>query len=175
MSSRTNEAAFTGWVERLAREHTGQLSRLAVREGLSGQDAIDATQEAFVTLLGLRQARALSDTHDETLAFLSVIVRNAARNIRKRHHRTRPHVPVDEQPLVGDDPPVDDLIAQAETHAAVLGCVQRLAEVQRHVVTLRMLEELSSSDVAQMLGLTPNHVGVLLHRAKSELRRCLAA
>ena len=78
MSSRTNEAAFTGWVERLAREHTGQLGRLAVREGLSGQDAIDATQEAFVTLLGLRPARGLSDTHDEALAFLSVIVRNAA-------------------------------------------------------------------------------------------------
>jgi RNA polymerase sigma-70 factor (ECF subfamily) len=174
MPGRTTEAAFTGWVERLARGHTRQLSRLAVREGLTGQEAIDATQEAFVTLLGLPQARALSDTHDEALSLLSVIVRNAARNIRKRHHRTRPHVPADEQPLASDETPVDELIAQAEAHAAVLGCVQRLADVQRHVVTLRMIEEMSSAEVAQLLGLTPNHVTVLLHRAKSELRRCLS-
>ena len=77
MSGRTTEGAFTGWVERLAREHTRQLCRLAVREGLSGQEAIDATQEAFVTLLGLPQARALSDTHAEALSLLSVIVRKA--------------------------------------------------------------------------------------------------
>jgi len=175
MSSRTKEAAFTAWVEQLARQHTGHLSALALREGLRGQEAIDATQEAFVTLLGLPQARALSDSHDEAFSLLSVIVRNAARNIRKRHHRTRPHVPVEEEALVGADVPVDELIAQAETHAAILGCVQRLAEVQRHVVTLRMLEELSSADVARALGLTTNHVAVLLHRAKSDLRRCLSA
>ena len=56
----------------------------------------------------------------------------------------------------------------------MLGCVQQLGEVQRQVVTLRMLEELSGTEVARQLGLSPAHIAVVLHRAKEALRRCLA-
>jgi RNA polymerase sigma-70 factor (ECF subfamily) len=50
-----------------------------------------------------------------------------------------------------------------------------LAEVQRAVVTLRMLDELPGEDVARQLGLTPGHVAVLLHRAKTNLHSCMTA
>jgi RNA polymerase sigma-70 factor (ECF subfamily) len=174
MPTPTSDRAFTGWIERLAREHTKALSRLALGEGLRAQDAIDAAQEAFITFLALPQARGLSEHPDDAFAFLSVIVRNAARNMRKRHHRTRTHVEADDLSLADEGPAADELIAQAEAHVAALGCVQQLAEIQRQVVTLRMMQEMSSAEVADALGLTPNHVGVLLHRAKSALRRCLA-
>jgi RNA polymerase sigma-70 factor (ECF subfamily) len=42
------------------------------------------------------------------------------------------------------------------------------------VVTLRMLEEVSGSEVAVMLDLQPGHVAVLLHRAKHDLVRCMS-
>ena len=174
MPDATTNGAFTGWTERLAREHTMSLARVALREGVGAEDAIDAVQEAFITFLVLPQARALCENQRESFALLSVIVRNAARNMRKRHDRSRPHVEIAELDVADPEPSVDDLIAVAETHAALLGCVQRLAEVQRHVVTLRMLEELSGSDVAEALGSPAGHVAVALHRAKSELRRCLA-
>jgi RNA polymerase sigma-70 factor (ECF subfamily) len=51
--------------------------------------------------------------------------------------------------------------------------VGRLAEAQRAVVTLRMLDELPGEDVARALGLAPGHVAVLLHRAKASLRDCM--
>lgn len=76
--------------------------------------------------------------------------------------------------LADDGPPVDQLIEMAERHVAVLGCAQQLGEVQRHVVTLRMIEEFSAAEVARVLGLTPTHVAVVLHRAKANLRRCLS-
>jgi RNA polymerase sigma-70 factor (ECF subfamily) len=50
----------------------------------------------------------------------------------------------------------------------------RLADVQRAVVTLRMLDEVPGADVARQLGVTPGHVAVLLHRAKAALASCLA-
>ena len=56
---------------------------------------------------------------------------------------------------------------------AALGCVNQLGEIQRRVVTLRMLEELTPADTASSLGLTSGHVSVLLHRAKLELIECL--
>ena len=50
---------------------------------------------------------------------------------------------------------------------------QELAEVQRAVVTLRMLDDVVGEDVARQLGLTPGHVAVLLHRAKGQLITCM--
>jgi RNA polymerase sigma-70 factor, ECF subfamily len=165
---------FTTWVDELARRHTRGLAMAASRQGLNAEFALDAVQEAFMTFLDLPEARALAENHDESFALLTGIVRNTGRNLRRRHHLARPHVPLEEAPLMDEGPTVDQLIARAEEHAAVLDCVQRLAEVQRHVVTLRMVEELSATAAATLLGLTPGYVAVVLHRAKSELRRCLA-
>jgi RNA polymerase sigma-70 factor, ECF subfamily len=167
-------AGFTAWVDRLAREHTRQLASFAHTEGLAGDDAIDAVQEAFVTFLQLPQARSMAGVEADVFAFLGVIVRNAARNARRRHHRARPHVPIDDNPVADDGLSIDAWIDRAERHAAVLGCVQKLGEIQRHVVTLRLLDELSNVEVAETLGLRPNGVAVLLHRAKLVLQQCLA-
>ena len=55
------------------------------------------------------------------------------------------------------------------------GCMARLGDVHRQIVTLRVLEELSGEEAARELGLTTNHVAVLLHRARKELERCMRA
>jgi RNA polymerase sigma-70 factor (ECF subfamily) len=172
MAPRTR-TGFTAWVERLAREHTRRLAGVAQREGLTGEEAVDAVQEAFVTFLQLPQARAMADQDADVSAFLGAIVRNAARNARRRHHRIRPHVPIEDNPLPDDGTGADAWIERAEQHAAVLGCVQKLGEIQRHVVTLRLLDEMSNAEVSEALGLAPNRIAVLLHRAKLALQRCL--
>jgi RNA polymerase sigma-70 factor (ECF subfamily) len=164
---------FTGWVSVLARRHTQSLAGLARAEGLSQEDAVDAVQEAFRTFLVLPQARELVDHPDDSVRLLGVLVRNAARNLRRRHHRAREHVEIDAGALGDPLPLVDALIERAEHHARLTGCVMHLGDVQRSVVTLRMLQELSGDAVAGLLGLTPNHVAVLLHRAKKELEACL--
>jgi RNA polymerase sigma-70 factor, ECF subfamily len=165
---------FTAWVEDLAREQTEGLVAAAVREGLTSEDAMDAVQEAFVTFLGLPQARSLAGERADAAAFLAVIVRNAARNARRRHHRSRPHTDVTEQALLDDSPSVATMIAAAEQHIVALGCVRKLAEIQRHVVVLRVLEEVSGSEAAKQLGISPGYIAVLLHRAKEELQACMS-
>jgi RNA polymerase sigma-70 factor (ECF subfamily) len=167
---------FTTWVSKLARVHSRPLAGVAVREGLSQVDAVDAVQEAFSTLLGLPQARELSFDDEGAERLMSVLVRNAARNMRRRHHRSKPHAGLDEQSeLALELPDLDTLIAMAEEHIALLGCVKQLGRIQRHVVTLRMLEELTPEDTARKLGLTSGNVAVLLHRAKKALYECIEA
>jgi RNA polymerase sigma-70 factor (ECF subfamily) len=70
-------------------------------------------------------------------------------------------------------PDADSLIERAEDHVRLQACVEDLCEIQRSVVTLRLLEERPGEDVARALGITPGHVAVLLHRAKAALRVCM--
>jgi RNA polymerase sigma-70 factor (ECF subfamily) len=164
---------FTTWVSRLARAHTRSLAVVAAREGLSRVDAVDAVQEAFCTLLNLPQARELSLDDEGAERLMAVIVRNAARNMRRRHHRRRSHEDLQDDGLAAELPDVETLIRAAEKHVALLGCVGQLGRIQRHVVTLRLLEELTPEDTARELGLTSGNVAVLLHRAKKALLDCI--
>ncbi len=170
---------FTGWVTQLARAHAQGLAAIARHEGLDTADALDAVQEAFHTFLELPQARQLVDSADESRALLVAIVRNAARNMRRRHHRAQPHLELDdaaaELELADAAPTVEDALASLEDQLHLRGCLGQLDEMQRRVVTLRMLEELSGADVAARLELTPGHVAVLLHRAKKDLLRCITS
>jgi RNA polymerase sigma-70 factor (ECF subfamily) len=75
--------------------------------------------------------------------------------------------------LPADDPSGEALLVTAEEHVALLGCVSQLGEIQRLVVTMRVLEELSPEEVARSLGLTRGNIGVLLHRAKRALLDCI--
>jgi RNA polymerase sigma-70 factor (ECF subfamily) len=167
---------FTGWVSDLARTHAQRLAGIARREGLAAHDALDAVQEAFHTFLLLPQARSLVLEEEESHKLLSVLTRNVARNMRRRHHRSRPHAELGEAEVASDDrPAVDELMVMAEDHLLILGCVNKLADIQRRVVTLRMLEQVSGLDVARELELTPGHVSVLLHRAKEQLLECVSS
>ncbi len=165
---------FLGWVSDLARGHSTSLARTARAEGLQPDDALDAVQEAFHTFLLLPQARTLVAEDGEARKLLEVVVRNAARNLRRRHHRSVPRAAFEEvAELPADEPSVEALIERAEEHVRFLGCVDRLAELQRRVVTLRMLDEASGPEAARALELQPGRVAVLLHRARKALQACL--
>jgi RNA polymerase sigma factor (sigma-70 family) len=163
------------WVTRLVHTHRGRLYRLARREGLRDEDSLDCVQDAFHTFLLLPQARQLVESDDDSIKLLSVLVRNHARNRRRRHDIARPHDSGEEilALLTEETLPVDELIAQAEEYALMIGCLDHLGKLQRAVVSLRMLEEIPGEDVGAMLGLPPSHVAVLLHRTKQKVRSCM--
>jgi RNA polymerase sigma-70 factor, ECF subfamily len=166
--------AFSGWVARLVREHRSRLVAVARHEGLAAEDAFDAAQEAFTGFLILPQARDLveSEWAGHTLVAL---VRNVARNARRLHAVARPHASDDTTvgALADRAPAADERLAEVEERGRLQRCVARLADVQRAVVTLRMLDDRPGEEVARELGLQPGHVAVLLHRAKTHLRLCM--
>jgi RNA polymerase sigma-70 factor (ECF subfamily) len=167
-------APFTAWVERLVHEHRAELARVARREGLGPEDAFDAVQDAFQTFLTLPAARTLVDVPSDSRRLLIVLTRNVARNRRRLHATARPHDSdgaADQLPASAPSP--DEVMAAAEEHLRLHGCVESLAAVQRAVVTLRMLDDVAGDDVARTLGITPGHVAVLLHRAKASLLACM--
>jgi RNA polymerase sigma-70 factor (ECF subfamily) len=150
------------------------LTAIARSEGLTPEDAVDCVQDGLSTLLDLTQTGGVDPGADPS-AVLAIIVRNAARNGRRRHFRARPH-----EELESNEPPDDrlvlpeDLVARAEEQVRLRACVSELCEIQRAVITLRMLEERPGEDVAVALGISKEYVAVLLHRAKRALRACMA-
>jgi RNA polymerase sigma factor (sigma-70 family) len=172
-----SEAGFFGWVTQLVHAHRGRLARIVEREGVRASDALDCVQEAFLSFLELPQARLIVGQPEDSAKLLAILARNIARNRRRRHDYAKPHV-VDEEvayDLPSDAASADELVALAEQHALALGCMVTLNEVQRAVVNLRLVDEIPGEDVARQLGTTATHVGVLLFRARKQLRRCLAS
>jgi RNA polymerase sigma-70 factor (ECF subfamily) len=168
-------ASFHGWVTILVHGHRARLARIVRREGLRADDALDCVQETFLSFLTLPQARLLVGLADDSARMLAILARNIARNRRRRHDYSRPHIVDDEvveRSLVSDGVSADDVIAAAEKHAMILGCMTTLSEMQRAVVQLRLLDDIPGENVASQLGTNPNHVAVLLHRAKRHLRSC---
>ncbi|MEJ7600553.1 MAG: sigma-70 family RNA polymerase sigma factor [Kofleriaceae bacterium] len=159
-------------IARLAKDHAGRLAAIARREGIGPADALDVVQDAFQTLLTRPDFATLCERSDEVTPLLATIVRNAARNLRRRHHTSRPHVPLDQVELADRRSP-EAALGEALEAAQLASCMAELGDVHRHVVTLRVLEELTGDEAAQTLGLTPGHVAVLLHRARKQLERCM--
>jgi RNA polymerase sigma-70 factor, ECF subfamily len=158
----------------LVRSERAALAALARAEGVTPEDAVDCVQEGLCTLLTHARRGALPEQQDQWGSVLAGMVRNAARNRRRRHFRSRPHEELDAHPLAGGEAPAtDEILARAEDHLRLRACVAELCAIQRAVVTLRMLEEQPGEDVAQALGISPGHVAVLLHRAKRALRECM--
>lgn len=159
---------------KIVRNERGRLAAVARSEGASAEDAVDCVQEALCTFLDLANKRELPAAEGQWPLLLSGIVRNAARNRRRRHFRALPHVPLsDDRIAEGSLGLADELLARAEDHVRLRACVQELCAVQRSVVTLRMLEEKPGEDVASALGISREHVAVLLHRAKKSLHVCM--
>jgi RNA polymerase sigma-70 factor (ECF subfamily) len=69
--------------------------------------------------------------------------------------------------------PADVLLERKETRAIVRDHIDQLPESYRDVLILRDIEELSTQEVADALGLTPTAVKVRLHRGRQALSTLL--
>jgi RNA polymerase sigma-70 factor (ECF subfamily) len=67
----------------------------------------------------------------------------------------------------------EERLRSKETLARVREAVETLPPTQRAVITLRDIEQWSSDEVCDLLGLSEGNQRVLLHRARSKVRRAL--
>ena len=74
------------------------------------------------------------------------------------------------------DPTSDplDSLSQSEEQRRVEAAIHELPEREQELLTLRLTNELSYKQIAEVTGLTVSNVGFLLHQAISRLRTSLA-
>lgn len=156
------EAALAALVD----EYASTLYRVAYSVLRNPSDAEDAVQETFLRVL--RHRDTLGEVRDHRV-WLVRIVWNIVLD-RKRRAKTRPET--DDVAELARVLPADGLSAEqraaaAQHHAQVLACVEQLPAKEREVLMLSAFEELSSVEIASVLGITESSVRSRLFRARN--------
>ena len=167
--ARTERARVRAEEEALAAlvsEYAGTLYRVSFSVLRNAADAEDAVQEAFLRVL---KHRATLDEVRDRRVWLIRIVWNIVLD-RKRRAKTRPEtddVAELARVLPAEGLSAEDRAAAAQHHAQVLKCVETLPAKEREVLMLSAFEELTSVEIAQVLGITESSVRSRLFRARN--------
>ena len=159
---RAIEAAVAGLVS----QYSGTLYRVAYSVLRNAADAEDAVQEAFMRVL--RHRETLDEVRDQRV-WLIRIVWNIVLD-RKRRAKTRPEtddVAELARVLPAEGLSADERATAAQHHAHVLACVEQLPAKERQVMMLSAFEELTSVEIAAVVGITESSVRSRLFRARN--------
>jgi RNA polymerase sigma-70 factor, ECF subfamily len=166
----------------LYRKYVAQVYAFALYELADHHAAEDATERVFLRALAalprFREQATPADGPDASTfrVWLFRITRNVIANER-RTHRRRPTTSLDAALGAGlaiADP--EDLEARAgemEEAAHALRAVDRLPDDRRRAVLLRFVHEMSTAEIAGILGRSEGAVRVLIHRGLTAVARDL--
>jgi len=162
LRQQAEEAALAALVD----QYAGALYRVAFSVLRNAADAEDAVQEAFLRVL--RHRDKLNEVRDRRV-WLIRIVWNIVLD-RKRRARTRPEtddVAELARVLPSTGLSAEQVASAAQHHARVVACVEQLPSKEREVLMLSAFEELSSVEIASVLGITESSVRSRLYRARN--------
>jgi len=160
-----DRAAF----DQLVRRHQKQLWRLVRRYVKRDADAADVTQQAFVRAFkALATFRAAASVR----SWLYRIAINCALSWLRDHRREEASEIADDA-LTATNPAPAQLIA-GEDNAALRAAIELLPPKQKLVLELRVFDDLSFKEVAELAECTENTAKVNFHHAVKKLRALLA-
>lgn len=172
-----DELAF----EEMVRAQMPRMLRVARRLLRSEEEARDAVQDAFVA--AFRSIEAFEAT-SRLSTWLHRILVNACL-MKLRAQRRRPEEDIENhlprfledghpaEPAAGWSESAQTMLERCELRGLVRRSIDELPEIYRAVLILRDLEELTTDEVAAILGTTANAVKIRLHRARQALRSIL--
>jgi RNA polymerase sigma-70 factor (ECF subfamily) len=163
----------------LYRRYLAQVYSYAYYELGDHHEAEDATERTFLAALsGLERfeerARPADGEGASTFrVWLFQIARNTIGN-QRRGRRRHPQAPLEAAALVADPLDLEGGVAVRDEAAAAWNAVGRLPADRRRALVLRFVEEMSTAEIAGILGRTEGAVRVLIHRALRAVARDLA-
>ena len=162
--------------EREFASYFSDLIRIKVRSRLRDSALVeDVTQETFLRVLrvlrspeGLRNAACLG-------AFVNSVCNNVLHEMLRAKGRHRTPIE-DEQRLIPDEvtPGPEERVLANERQAIVRSVLDRLSTRDRALLQAIFLEDRHKDEVCAQLGVGRDYLRVLLHRAKSQFKACLA-
>ena len=158
------------WQE-LVDQHGPLVWRLAYRLLGNEHDSADCYQTVFVQAYEASKREAIANWP----GFLSRLTTTRAIDllrVRFRHCHPESETMLREAPSSAADDP-QQVAACRELIGRLREALTHLPANQAEVFCLRYFEQLSNQEISLQLAINANHVGVLLHRAREELRKCI--
>jgi RNA polymerase sigma-70 factor (ECF subfamily) len=159
------------WGE-IYRQYGAQIFRFCRRTLPSKEDAEDATMEIF---LKLREKLSQYDSSRPFSAWLYKVAANHCWDMLRRR-RVRQDLEtgeVESLPLEHPDPGQLELVVRESGNKVVRAALQKLPARSRLALVLRYYSDLSYDEIAESLGVRRAFVGVVLLRARHQLREIL--
>jgi RNA polymerase sigma-70 factor (ECF subfamily) len=164
--------------DELVNRYERRIFRLTMNITQNREDAEDATQDAF-----LKSFQHLPDFQGDS-RFYTWLVRIAANEALMRLRKRRPNQVSLDEPVQGEDdlmprevedwgPSPEQRYAQSELHEILDQVIDQLDPDFRTVFVLRDIEELSTEETAQAMGISVPAVKSRLLRARLKLRQKL--
>jgi RNA polymerase sigma-70 factor (ECF subfamily) len=168
--------------ETLMRRLEPRVFALSMRLLRQRQDAEDATQQTFIKVMeNLEQFREESSV---ATWVLRIATNHALTMLRRR--RPERNIPLEVTPQVDGEGPLPhphfiaqwkndpaDLAVRAEIKQLLSEALEELEEKYRVIFTLRDIEQFSTRETAEILGISESNVKVRLLRARLQLRERL--
>jgi RNA polymerase sigma-70 factor (ECF subfamily) len=156
----------------LVAEYSATLYRVAYSVMRNAAEAEDAVQEAFLRVLKHRDK--LDDIRDHRV-WLIRITWNVVLD-KKRRSKTRPEnddIADYARVLPSGERRADDSMVSSQEHNRILTLIDRLPAKERQALLLSAIEELSTVQIAAVLGTTESSIRSRIFRARRELSALL--
>ena len=159
--------------------YLGQIFRAARGAGLSAQEAEDVTQATFTTFI---ESAPRFEGRSSVRTWLFGILYKKIAEARRAGQRDRQVEEIDESFESRFDThgqwstpprPVDTALHEKEIEAEIFNCLDRAPIRQTLAFILREVEELSTEEICNVLGISRTNFGVMLHRVRNRVRDCL--
>lgn len=166
----------------LYRKYLAQVYAFALYELADHHAAEDATERTFLRALAALprfREQALPEAGPEASTFRVWLFR-IARNVIANERRARRRRPMDSLDaalgaglVIADPADLETLAATRDEAATALRAVQALPDDRRRALLLRFVDEMSTAEIAGILGRSEGAVRVLIHRALGAVARDL--
>jgi RNA polymerase sigma-70 factor, ECF subfamily len=171
-------AGETGMFEIVMRRHNQRLYRVARAILRNDGEAEDVMQDAYVRAyehLDQFSGRAKFSTWLTRIAVHEALARQRRGNRYQELEPTseREGDPMDRFASLAPDP--EQQASNSEIRTLLEEAVETLPDAYRTIFMLRDVEDMSTSDAAEVLEITEDNVKVRLHRARALLRKSLYA
>jgi RNA polymerase sigma-70 factor (ECF subfamily) len=164
--------------EELVSRYEGRIFRLAMNITQNREDAQDATQDAF-----LKSYQHLDRFHGES-RFYTWLVRIAVNEALMRLRKRRPNVVSLDEPIESEEdliphdvqdwgPTPEQRFERTEMNSILNEAIGKLEPIFRTVFLLRDVEQSSTEETAELLGISVPAVKSRLLRARLKLREYL--
>jgi RNA polymerase sigma-70 factor (ECF subfamily) len=159
------------WGE-LYRDYAPAIFRFCRRAMPTREDAEDATMEVF---LKVREKLAQYDTSRSFSAWLYRVAANHCWDLlrRRRTRQDKETGDLETLPLEHPDPGQLDQLIQRSTGQEVRRALDKLPARARMALVLRYYADMSYDEIAEALGVRRAFVGVVLLRARHDLREAM--
>jgi RNA polymerase sigma-70 factor (ECF subfamily) len=162
--------------EALYRKYVAQVYSFAFYELRDRHEAEDATERTFLAALANlprfeERARPADGEGASTFrVWLFQIARNAVAERRRRQRRQR-EAPLSEAAELTAPGDIESIAVHHETTTAAVRAISNLPGDRRRALILRFVDEMSTREIAGILGRSEGAVRVLIHRALRTVAR----